>query len=136
METGREWGVTEIQTTETDYANDVLVSTDWVQAHLDEFQSDEYLIIAVAVEISNRRITEGVDVTSGTLKSRTLKFIRYAISDDEAYHEIKVWNPLSVYFSKDSAATRPSPYMIRISLSGSSSMSASTGYVQTGVSRS
>ena len=26
---------------ETDYANDVLVSADWVEEHLEEFQSDD-----------------------------------------------------------------------------------------------
>ena len=52
MEPGREWGVTEIKMTETDYANDVLVSADWVEDHLDDFQSDdpEYRLVEVDVD--------------------------------------------------------------------------------------
>ena len=68
-------------------------------------------------------------VSPGMPGEQSEEFIKYVISDDGAYHEFKIWNPLSIYLSKDSAATRPSPYMIRISLSGSSSMSASIGYV-------
>ena len=83
MKTGQERGVTKNQTTETDYVNDALISTDWVQTHPDEFQSDEYLIIAVAVEISNCRITEGVDVTNVRLNGRSPLLFKCQIECDK-----------------------------------------------------
>jgi len=46
---------------EKDYANDVLVSADWVEAHLDEFQSDDpaYRLL----EVNNPTVTADSDYT-------------------------------------------------------------------------
>lgn len=40
MDTSREWGATDPMT-ENDYDTDVLVSADWVEDHLNEFQADD-----------------------------------------------------------------------------------------------
>ena len=45
--------------TETDYANDVLVSADWVEEHLDEFQSDDPDLRLVEVDVDTEAYDEG-----------------------------------------------------------------------------
>ncbi len=43
----------------TDYANDVLVSADWVSDHLDEFQSDDPAYRLVEVDVDTEAYDEG-----------------------------------------------------------------------------
>ena len=45
--------------TETDYVNDVLVSADWVEEHLDEFQSDDPDLRLVEVDVDTEAYDEG-----------------------------------------------------------------------------
>lgn len=134
MKTGRERGVTKNRTTEIE----IIECTPRSPLIFRRGRFVHRILGPIPAEDQAKRVRDPVDrdTNQDTLKLRTLKFVRYVISDDGAYHEIEAWNSLSSYPSKDSAATRPSPYMIRISLPGSSSMSASTGYVQMGVSRS
>lgn len=45
--------------TEADYANDVLVSADWVEEHLDEFQNDDPDLRLVEVDVDTEAYDEG-----------------------------------------------------------------------------